>query len=141
MASHASAATAAAVAATLGPVPIGPTIDKLFSLRESKRALEDQVSAIEVEYSALEQALMDKLAAEGSTKGGGKFATASVTSSVVGHVTDWDKFNAYVKKTGFFHLYQKRLSDASVRELFEQGKKVPGCEPFTKKRLNVRVIG
>ena len=73
--------------------------------------------------------------------GGGKFATASVTSSVVGHVTDWDKFNAYVKKTGFFHLYQKRLSDASVRELFEQGKKVPGCEPFTKKRLNVRVIG
>lgn len=128
----------AQVARALVPIQIGPTIDKLNDLREAKRKLEAQVSEIEGQYKDLEEALMDKLEAEGSDKGSGKHASASITRNVVGNVTDWDKLNAYVKKTGYFHLYQKRLSDPAVRELFEQGKKIPGCEPFTKRRLNLR---
>lgn len=132
--------TAKAVAANLAPVSIsiGPTVDKLFELRENKRALEAKIKFIETEYAELEEQLMAKLEAEGSDKGAGKKATVSITRNVIGNVTDWEKFNAYVKKTGFFHLYQRRLSDPAVRELFEQGKKVPGCEPFTKARLNLR---
>jgi len=125
---------------TVHPLAIGPTIDKLSDLREAKRKLEAQVGEIEVEYKELEERLMAKFEAEGTDKGAGRHASASISRSVVGNVTDWDKFNAYVKKTGFFHLFQKRLSDAAVRELFEQGKKIPGCEPFTKARLNLRVI-
>lgn len=121
------------------PISIGPTIDKLNTLREDKRGLEAKIKVIETEYAELETQLMEKFEAEGTDKGTGKNATASVSSSVVGNVTDWEKFNAFVKKTGFFHLFQRRLSDAAVRELFEQGKKIPGCEPFTKKRLNLRV--
>lgn len=133
--------TAAATAPAPIPVKnvaIGPTIDKLNDLRETKRALEVKVKIIETEYAELEEALMAKFEREGTNKGAGKNASASVTTSVVGNVTDWDAFNAFVKKSGFFHLYQRRLSDASVRELFEQGKKVPGVEPFTKARLNLR---
>jgi hypothetical protein len=139
--SAAHQATALAVAAALTPVIIGPTIDKLYDLRERKRALEASIKEIEEEYTDLEERLLEKLEAEGSDKGAGKTASVSVTRNVVGNVTDWEKFNAYVKKTGFFHLFQRRLSDAAVRELFEQGKKIPGCEPFTKRRLNVRVLG
>ena len=129
---------------TAGPVvrrhiAIGPTIDKLNALRESKRELEAKVKLIETEYGLLEAQLLEKFETEGTDKGTGKTATASVSSSVVGNVTDWEKFNAFVKKTGFFHLFQRRLSDAAVRELFEQGKSIPGCEPFTKRRLNLRV--
>lgn len=131
-----TAATASLAAKKLGP--IGPTIDKLNDLREAKRKLEDQVKVIEGEYSELEIQLMEKMTAEGTDKGAGKKASASISSSVVGNVTDWELFNGYIKKTGYFHLFQKRLSDASVRELFEQGKKIPGCEPFTKRRLNLR---
>lgn len=140
MATRAAALTGvpAAVARKLVPVQIGPTIDALDNLRENKRKLQAEIDIIEGEYRELEEALMDKLEAEGSDKGSGKHASASITRSVVGNVTDWDKLNAYVKKTGYFHLYQKRLSDPAVRELFEQGKKIPGCEPFTKRRLNLR---
>lgn len=127
---------AAKVARKLGP--IGPTIDKLNDLREAKRKLEAEVKKIEEQYSELEEQLMEKMAAEGTDKGSGKNASASISSSVVGNVTDWEKFNGFVKKTGYFHLFQRRLSDAAVRELFDQGKKIPGCEPFTKKRLNLR---
>lgn len=133
-----AASTAARVAQKLTPISIGPAIDQLNALREKKRKLEAQVSEVEAEYKDLEELLMEKLEAEGSRTGAGKTATASISQSVVGNVTDWDKFNAFVKKMGFFHLYQRRLSDAAVRELFDQGKKIPGCEPFTKKRLNLR---
>ena len=126
------------VAQKLTPVSIGPAIDQLNALREKKRKLEAQVSEVEAEYKDLEELLMEKLESEGSRTGAGKTASVSISHSVVGNVTDWDKFNAYVKKTGFFHLFQRRVSDTAVRELFEQGKKIPGCEPFTKKRLNLR---
>lgn len=124
------------VAERLGP--IGPTIDKLHALRESKRKLEAEIKVIETAYSALEEKLIAKLDSEGTERANGKLASASISSLVVGNVTDWPKFEAFVKKTGSLHLFQRRLSDAAVRELFEQGKKIPGCEPFTKRRLNLR---
>ena len=126
------------VAQKLTPISIGPAIDQLNALREKKRKLESEVSEIEAEYKDLEELLMQKLESEGSRTGAGKTATVSISHSVVGNVTDWEKFNAYVKKTGFFHLFQRRISEPAVRELFDQGKKIPGCEPFIKKRLNLR---
>ena len=120
------------------PTVIGSTIDRMTDLREQKRALEAQVKVIEEEFTDLEEKLMAKFDAEGTTKGAGKKGSASITESIVGAVNDWEKFNAYVKKTGYFHLFQRRLSDAGVRELFEQGKKIPGVEPFNKRRLNLR---
>jgi hypothetical protein len=127
------------VARKLAPIKIGPAIDKLYELREAKRKLNEQIEKIEADYADVEEQLMAKLEAEGTNKGTGAKATCSITHNVVGNVTDWDKVHAFIKKTGYTHLYRKQLNDASVRELFEAGKKVPGCEPFTKKRLNLRV--
>lgn len=119
-------------------VSIGPTIDKLCELRDAKRALDAKVAEIETEYKTLEEQLMEKLDAEGTTAGKGTKASASITSGVVGNVTDWAAFEAFVIKKKFTHLFQRRLSDPAIRELFEKGMKVPGVEPFTKRRLNLR---
>lgn len=119
-------------------ISIGPTIDKMHALRERKRTLDEQIKEIEKQYAELETALMDKLAAEGTTAGTGKLATASISEIVVGNITDWDELWAFAKKKGYSHLFQRRLSDPAVRELFERGIKVPGVEPFTRKRLNLR---
>lgn len=132
--------TSAVATSPIRLAPIGPTIDKMNDLRETKRKLENEVKKIEDQYKELETALFAKLDAEGTTKGAGKNASASISESIVGNVTDWDKFNAYVIKTKFTHLYQRRLSDPAVRELFEQGKKIPGCVPFTNRRLNLRSV-
>jgi hypothetical protein len=119
-------------------VAIGPTIDKMNELRERKRVLEADVKKIQAEYDELEEKLFAKLDAEGTRTGAGKTATCSISESVVGNLTDDAKFFAYVKKTGYFHLLQRRLSAPAVRELFEKGVKIPGCEPFTERRLNLR---
>jgi len=136
------AKTAAAVAGVQARLTgtIGSLSDSLWQLREEKRALDEQVAIIEGKIAAMSEQLMQKLDSEGTEKGAGKHCTVSITSNVVGNVTDWDALNAYIKKTGYFHLYQRRLSDPAIRELFETKGSVPGVEPFTKRKLNIRSI-
>lgn len=121
-------------------LPLGGQIDELHNLREQKRELEAKVTEIETRITAAQEALLERLEEDGVDKASGKKATVSISSSTVGNVTDWDALNKYIKKTGFFHLYQRRLSDPAVRELFEQKGSIPGVQPFTKKRLNLRSL-
>jgi hypothetical protein len=121
------------------PLPaMGAAIDTLIELRDKKRVLAAEIEAIETQYNTIEEQLFEKMDQEGTSKGTGKLGSASITQSVVGNVTDWDALFKYVAKTKFFHLFQRRLSDPAVRELFEKGTKVPGVEPFNKRRLNLR---
>lgn len=126
------------VAAVLAQLPIGPAIDTLAELRDKKRKLEAQIKDIETEYAELEQKLMDRLDAEGTSKGAGKNASASITETVVGNLVDFEAFAEFARKKNYMHLFQRRLSDPAIRELFDKGVKIPGVEPFTKRRLNLR---
>lgn len=120
--------------------PLGPAIDRLFTIREKKRLLDAEASKLEAEYHVLEEQVMDKLEREGSSKAAGKKAGVSITSGIVANVTDWDAFEKFVKKTGYFHLFQRRVSEPAFREVLEKKGAVPGATPFTKKKLNLRVI-
>lgn len=119
---------------------IGPAIDDLFALRSRKQELEKQVKDIEAEYALIEEALLAKLKAEGTDKGAGKRASATVSTTTVGSLDDDVKFFAYVKKTGYFHLLQRRLSDPAIRELMASKGSIPGVTTFDKVRLNLRVL-
>lgn len=132
------AATAAAVKLRLVGT-IGAMTDQLFNLRESKRELEEKIKVIETQYAEIEETLMKRLEAEGTDKCAGKLASVSISTTTVANVLDWEAFNAWVKKTGNFHLYQRRIADAAWREVFDQkGTAPPGTQPFHKKRLNLR---
>jgi hypothetical protein len=133
--------TASLVAASLSEDgTLGSRIDSLCDLREQKRELEGELKVVEESYTKLADELMETLDAQGMAKATGKTATVSVSSSVVGQIENDAAFFAYVKKSGHFHLFQRRLSDAAVREILEQKGSIPGIKPFTKKRLNLRTL-
>ena len=117
---------------------LGATIDDLWQLREDKRKAEEVVKIIEAKMSALEEDLMEKLKQQGTKSATGAKAMASITVAVVANVEDWPAFHAFIAKTKFFHLLQKRVSDPAYRELLDAGKKVPGVQPFSKEKLNLR---
>lgn len=119
---------------------LGATIDKMWALRESKRAADKVVKDIELEIKELETSMFEKLDAEDTTKSQGKKASVSITETVVGNVEDWETFWPYIAKNKFFHLVQKRVSDPGLRELWTLGKKTPGVVPFTKRTLNLRSL-
>lgn len=122
------------------PEPLGTLIDGIWSLRESKRALEAQIKELEGKIAEKETALMERLDKEGADKATGKKASVSISETQVANIVDFDALAAFVKKTGYFHLFQRRVADTACRELWEQGKAIPGLEPFTKRRLNVRTV-
>lgn len=126
------------VGALKGQTPIGVMIDELHLLREKKRKLAEQVTELEQQYAILETDLMARMEAEQTDKGAGKLASASISTGIVANVDDWGKLEAFVKRTGHFQLFQRRISDPAFRELMESKGSVPGITPFTKKRLNLR---
>ena len=119
---------------------IGTDIDKLWKLREEKRALEAQIKTIDEVYITLEEGLITALQSEGLDKSTGKKASVSVTSTVKPKVADWDLFYGYIHRMKYYHLLERRPSVTGCRELFETKGKIPGVEPFTKTTLNLRAL-
>ena len=124
----------------LDPPTLGATIDKMYALREDKRALDAKIKTIESEMKELEITMFGQLDAQETTKSQGKKASVSITETVVGNVEDWETFWPYIAKNKFWHLVQKRVSDPGLRELWALKKKTPGVVPFTKRTLNLRSL-
>lgn len=123
-----------------GPPPMGLQIDALYKLKQELSEHQKKEEAIKLKIAEAETKLMETLEAQGVDKSTGKLATVSISETLTGNVTDWDVFGAYVIKTKQMHLLQRRISDPAIRELFTLKGSVPGVEPFTKKRLNVRKV-
>ena len=132
-------ATATKTVKTRAP-SVGAVIDQIWAVREEKRRLEAQVKEVALKIEELETALMERLEAEGLDKATGTKASVSVGTSVVADVQDWDAFWVYILKNKYTHLLQRRVSEPAYRELLDAGKKVPGVQPFTKRKLNVRTV-
>lgn len=117
---------------------IGTNVDHIWTLRDKKRTLEAQIKDLDGQIADLESELLEQMDSQGVDKIGGVLATVSISTNTVANVEDWDSFLAYVYKNKYGHLLQRRVSDPAYRELLEAGKKVPGVQPFNKRRLNIR---
>lgn len=118
----------------------GAMIDSMWELREKKRKLEASIKDLDGQLADIESKLMEDMEANGIDKMTGKAAGVSISTSTVANVEDWDAFLAWVYKTKNGHLLQRRVSDPAWREMVEIKGAVPGTQPFTKKRLNLRAL-
>ena len=117
---------------------IGKQIDRIFDLRKKKAELEAAIKDLDGQLETASSELMEAMQSAGIERSSTGRGTASISTSVVAQVEDWDKFLAYIYKNKYGHLLQRRVSDPAWRELIENGKKVPGTTPFNKKRVNFR---
>lgn len=120
------------------PKTLGACADELYTTRERRLSDQRDVAVLEEFEKELKNhiiAELPKSKAEGIT---GKIATATISKVDVPIVEDWDKFGAYLKKTKFFHLLQRRLNAEAVQEIWDAGKTIPGIGVFTNVKVNVR---
>jgi hypothetical protein len=117
---------------------LGSLIDQLSTLRAARLALEEQVKVMKQDEGRLEDEFIALADEQGTTAAAGKLAKASITESIVPQVNDWDALYKFIQRKKYWHLLERRPSSASYRELLEQGVKVPGTVPFTKRKLNLR---
>jgi hypothetical protein len=120
---------------------IGGLIDSMHDVREKRRALAAEDKILGEEYEQLEKDLIALLDSEDTDKGAGRKASATIGEEEAFNFdgdNGFDLFMAYVAKTKYFHLVQRRISAPSVRELFASKGKVPGLVPYIKRRVNLR---
>ena len=114
---------------------IGSMIDNLDKIRDKKRGLDEQVKDLEAQYRELTEKILDRMATENIPKASGRRATVSRSETIVGQLEDWEALTKYISRTKNFQLFERRISAAAFRELFEKKGEVPGVKPFTKVTL------
>lgn len=128
------------VTKTAPAASIGALIDRMWAVREQQRGLEKQIGELDQVLDDLDNQLRERMGEAELDKATGAKASASISTTVVADVQDWDKFWTYILKNKYTHLLQRRVSDPAYRELLNAGKKVPGVQPFIKKRVNLRTL-
>lgn len=122
------------------PKNLGACADMLFELRNSRLAEQKKVDEIEEKEKALKVYIIKNLPKSEASGISGKLARVTVIVKQIPQVKDWDAFYKHIKKTGSFDLVQKRLSDAAIKERFEDGKEVPGVEMFNAVSISMNKV-
>lgn len=126
------------------PVTAKATLDVLAQQRDELR---EKLKAIEAEASKLKGEMKDNehaILALAKEAGLDRFAvgklTFSVSKQIVGNVTDWEAMYNYIKEKDAFYLLQRRLSNASYKELLDAGETLPFVDQFENIVLNMRKL-
>lgn len=116
---------------------IGQEIDALYDLRQKKKAYEAQAELVQEEINKVEADLLERMDREQTTKGAGHKASVSIGQLERFNISDEEAFYKYIKRTGYFHLLEKRPSVTGCRELYERNKAIPGITPYVKRTIKV----
>ena len=120
---------------------IGQLIDRLYKVKAKIAEINaKRVKPLKDEQTDLELQLLTALDAAGIEQGRGRTATGSITETDVPTVKDWEKVYAWIHRNKAWHLFERRLSSVSYRELLAQrsNRAIPGIEKFTKRGISTR---
>jgi hypothetical protein len=113
------------------PKSMGACADLLFTVREKRLAADKVAAALKAEETALTNHIIDNLDKE-SSGAIGKHHKVKVVVKKKPQIKDFNALSAWVKKTGRFDVFQRRLSEQAVMDTLAQPKSkgVPGVELF-----------
>lgn len=122
----------------LSTVELGEMIAELDELRDRKRALNEELKAIDEQYRELEYKILDELDRTGVEMTRTSRATVSISKQIYPTVVDWDKAFEYIRQNDAMYLFQRRLAAGPCKEMWESGEEIPGVEQYEKRGINLR---
>lgn len=99
------------------------TVRDRFRVWQKKRDEEETLKKKELEE--IEMWLLQRANEQGVDSFKTSFGTAYKQLKEHFRIGDWDKFVKYVKKTGNFQLFEKRVAKLAAKEIYEVKKKLP----------------
>ena len=119
--------------------------DQLYSTREQRLALQKQVDELQAQETFLREHLINNLPKSNATGVAGKLVRVAIETKTVYQAKDWDLVRGYIKSTatknpGVWGLLNKALNQATVKEIYESGKKVPGVDTLEVKVVSMNKI-
>jgi len=114
------------------------TIKKIVALRDESSELTKQLEALKEQRALLENDLMNAMSELGMSQAGSSAGTATLKKVQKPVVVDWNSFEAYVKTTDNFQLYQRRISPKAYAELADAGETVEGVQVIEQFDVSIR---
>lgn len=112
------------------PDTIAKCADLLYKLREKREGIKKQADEIEDYEKSLKAYIIDNLEKDNATGVSGLLACVRVVKKEEPTAENWDDFYKYILKNKAFHLLNKAINKASIKEIWEEGKEVPGVGRF-----------
>ena len=122
------------------PESLGACADRLYELKAEKSAAQKVVEAIEAEETAIKNYIIDELPKSNASGIAGTKARVTVVTKPVPRATDWMEVYNFILRNDRFDLLQRRLSDAAVKEMWQDGQSVPGVEPFNVITVSINKV-
>lgn len=123
------------------PKKLGEVADMLWDVREKQKEIKKQLDELEAQESDLKDHLINNLGSSQSATGvAGNKCRVTVETKDVPTVKDWNSLWTYIVKNKAFDLVQRRVSTSAVEARWDDGKKIPGVEPFGVKKLSINKV-
>ena len=119
------------------PRALGAAIDLLYTQRAARLDAQKAVDLMKEEEAKLADHILNTFTKEELNGSKGQLAVAAIKHTVTINTTDWDAFLAYCVKTKSWDMLRKQPTVAAVKARWDEGKQIPGVEPFTKIDLSL----
>ena len=118
-------------------ITLGELIDKLYFIRADRLALSNKADEMKKDEDALRTTILGMLDSAKLSGGKGDIAQASIKTTIVPSLSDFDDFIKYVFKNKAIDLLRRQVNATAVRERWDSGKEIPGVTPFTVRDINL----
>ena len=123
------------------PVSLGNLADELYAKNAEIAQANAHVKDLEREKREIEAALLQAMDLANTTAVRGTEAAVSINEVIRPNIQDFDALAAFVLRKKALHLFERRISATTYREMRESMKRdIPGLSEYTQRRLNVRKV-
>jgi hypothetical protein len=120
---------------------LGELISVREHLRDHKRTLNEELKNVDAQLYENESTLLDALDSAGLEHAKVDGVAVSISEQTMPNVENWDAFYAFIKENDAFYMLQRRVSTGPYREMLQMEQVVPGVEPYTQRKVNMRSAG
>lgn len=119
---------------------INELIEQRVDIKNQIDELNAQIKDLQEQLRGNETILLKELDAQGLSRTANDKASVSINEDTVPDVIEWDELHAYIIANKDFSLFQRRVNSKVYKELLQLGETVPGIQPRTIRKLNMRKL-
>lgn len=122
-----------------GSINLEMICNELKRIKDELEVIDEKKKALTKVEDDLTKILVSKMKAEGLTSLKGEFGSATYSLKAYHSISEWNNFVEYIKLSGHFELFQRRISETACKEISERtGIKIPGLTVFEKDAIIFR---
>lgn len=112
-------------------------VDSYITIREQRLAADRLVVQLKESEDDLKRTIIAKYRESGLKALGGQLGLVKMSELDEPKAANWEQIYDYIAENNAFHLLHKRLTTLAVKELWDDGRDVPGVIHETIYKLSV----